>query len=281
MKYLIVLLFATFSLNLFAADNREEELKNLKFNISLSKSNNSYKDYTSNSNAYFYYKLSIPDSTFKKFKDDIKISFEPESKGVTVYEDEKYVIWRDPDAGAHKIKITASTPYHNSTVTKEIYVEEEWNSAFIPGISYTNYLPHDSKKFGTYQGVSVEYLIFAGIHRNDNRGPSHVRVYNRYDLLTSSIDSVREAFIYSLGLNLSFERNPKRNFLIPYFGIEIGGLYQKEMGNIFNFTAVGGIWLYTSQNIFVNLAGGYFYPIEKIEDYRGFRGTLGINLSLW
>lgn len=270
--------FCIFSISAFSLTH-EEELQNLKFTISFSSGYNN--KYTSNKNAYFYYKFNFPDSVFRKFKEDIIITFEPMNSNVTVYDDEKYVIWEDPTAGKHEIKITAKTPYYSQTITKAIYVEEEWNSAFIPGLSYTNYLPYDSKSFGTFQGISVEYLIFAGIHRNDNRGPSHVRVYNRYDLMSSSIDTVSEAFIYSLGLNLSFERNPKRNFLVPYFGIEVGGLYQKNMGNIFNFTAVGGIWLYTSQNIFVNLAGGYLYPIEKIEVYRGFRGTLGLNLSLW
>lgn len=162
-----------------------------------------------------------------------------------------------------------------------IRIEEKWTSSLIPGASYAIYAPVASDKYGTFSGVSIEYLLVSWVARNDNRGPSHGRVYIRFDLLNSSKPDVPASFLYTTGLNLSLERNPRRSFLIPFFGIEFGGIYNQKWDNIAHFTPVAGVWLYANQTNTVNASFGYTFPGTSFGELRGWRGSLGGTFSLW
>jgi len=162
-----------------------------------------------------------------------------------------------------------------------IRIEEKWTSSLIPGASYALYAPVASDKYGTFSGVSMEYLLVSWVARNDNRGPSHGRVYIRFELLNSSKPDVPASFLYTTGLNLSLERNPRRSYLIPFFGIEFGGIYNQKWDNIAHFTPVAGVWLYANQTNTVNAAFGYSFPGTSFGELRGWRASLGGTFSLW
>lgn len=157
----------------------------------------------------------------------------------------------------------------------------DWETFFMPGLVLHTYIPETSDSIGVFTGVSVEYLIAAWIHDNDNRGPSHGRVYTKVNFMKSSKSGISDIFYWGLGLDLSIERNPKRKYMIPYFGLEIGDMYQNGFGNVFVITPTIGCHLYSSQNLFVNLTGGYIYPSKYLEELRGYTIQLGVNLSLW
>jgi hypothetical protein len=145
-------------------------------------------------------------------------------------------------------------------------------------------VPEDRDEFGVIQGVSIQYLVAGWIHRNENRGPSHGRFYIDIDLVRSS-ESSNLGIIYSMGLTLSFERNPKRQFLIPYFGVELGGIYQKpedgEKIHAAQVNPLGGISIWASQNFFFNVTAGYMVPFSHMEQLRGLRVKAGMNVSFW
>lgn len=192
------------------------------------------------------------------------------------------IVWepREDQAGRHEIRVSASDGSHTITKTVRVSVEEEWETFLMPGLSYTAYQPVDSA-FGTFHGPSAELLIAGWIHRNENRGPSHVRIYSTIGLLSSTKNDVDKAVIPALGFDLSIERNPRRSFLVPYFGLE-GGLIAQEAigapGYVFPFLG-GHLW--SSRNLFVNLSGGYVFPMHNVDVARGYVGRLSLNFSLW
>jgi hypothetical protein len=157
----------------------------------------------------------------------------------------------------------------------------EWTTFFIPGVVFQTYSPDIQDSLGRFNGVVIEYLIAAWIHKNDNRGPSHGRIYTKVTFLKSNKENINDIFYWGLGLDLSLERNPKRNYLIPYFGLEFGDMFQRQFGNLVTITPTLGVHLYSSQNLFVNLTGGYIYPTRHIEELRGYTVQLGVNFSLW
>ncbi len=152
---------------------------------------------------------------------------------------------------------------------------------FQPGVGYSYFAPKASDSLGNFRGLVFEYLIWAGVRQNEDRGPSHTRIYAKINLMQSDKSGVSDMFMYGGGMNFSFERNPKRSYLIPYFGIELGGISQAKVGTTFQMTPLLGAHLIARRNIFVNLHGGYVYPVNDFDKLQGYFAQLGVNFSFW
>ncbi len=173
--------------------------------------------------------------------------------------------------------------YEEKMVSRKWYDNNiSYETAMMPGFSYNMLFPNNSDSLGFFQGLGIEYLFYAKVSQNDKPGPSHVRFYGRLNILNSSRkDIINDAFAYTLGLDLSLEKNPKRSFLVPYFGIEAGGISQKQLGNTLQFTPTFGIHLLSRKNIFASVQGGYMYPVSNFEELRGYTAQASINVALW
>ncbi len=189
----------------------------------------------------------------------------------------------EEDVGPHTMTITATDGARGASHELTILVVDEWKSFFMPGLQYSGYGPNAQSTWGSFHGVSAEFLLYAWIARNDNRGPSHGRVYIDFDVLFSTRTGVRSAFLPSIGLDLSVERNPQRRFLLPYFGMETGGLFQKDINSLWMIVPFVGVHLFSSANVFVNTSVGYVLPIDaqQFDELRGWRAKLGVDFSLW
>lgn len=182
-----------------------------------------------------------------------------------------------------RTEVTVRATRGAASATRRVTLEavEEWETYFLPGLQYTLLLPADDATFGLFQGLSIQYVLAAWIHRNDNRGPSHGRAWLDVDLLFSNRRGVSEAVLYEVGVDLSFERNPSRRWLVPYFGLGMGGFYQKSVGNTFELTPFAGVHVWASRNVFVHLSAGYLVPAKRLEQLRGLRAQAGFNVTFW
>jgi hypothetical protein len=239
---------------------------------------NNNQEYESNQtisiNLSFKFKY---DTLYKRNTDSFKWIVKSLPEGADFDTKNKRLTWKPglKELGEHRITFLVRHENIIDSLTINFTVVEQWESSWLPGISYSYYRPND--KVGSLSGPSVEYLFFSWIHRNENRGPSHGRVYLKMDLLSGS----DECFFYGIGVNLSIERNAQRNFLIPYYGFEFGGFYNKDIKNTIYLSPLAGFWLYSSQNFFVNLSAQYVFPTSAFEDFKGLKGNLGFNFSLW
>jgi hypothetical protein len=189
------------------------------------------------------------------------------------------------DVGPREIGITASDGKDSISKTVTVTVRDDWQSYFQPGLQYSFYSPADRGEWGTFQGVSAELLLVSWIHRNENRGPSHGRVFLDMDVLKSNKSDRPAAFDVSLGFDLSLERNPIRHFLLPYFGMKSGWFVERDLekGNVFHLTPLAGMYLWADKNVFVTASAGYLLPLSSshFDDLRGLRATAGANFSWW
>jgi hypothetical protein len=193
------------------------------------------------------------------------------------------VEWKttEDDAVTTNVTFVASDGMASTSKAVQIRLEEKWKSFLLPGVYYGLYQPVDRATYGVLHGTTIELVVASWVHRNDNRGPSHGRVSLKVDLLSSTREGQPVAFMYAAGVDLSVERNPSRRFLIPFFGADLGGLTQRNMGHRFQVTPRAGVYLWTNRNLFVTLAGGYMLVPGEIETLRGWRANLGLNLTLW
>ncbi len=188
------------------------------------------------------------------------------------------VVWPTPVAGALTLDVRVTDGVSTDSATIKVIVEEEWNSGFLPGAGYTGYAPAEG---GYLQGPRLEIVFFSWIHRNDNRGPSHGRIALDLDLLFPK--QGKSVFMPTLAFDLSFERNPQRRFLIPTFGFATGAILPSGRSGAASVTPTVGLHLYASPNVFVRAEAGYLLPLRPaiFDDYRGARGALVVDFTMW
>jgi hypothetical protein len=153
----------------------------------------------------------------------------------------------------------------------------------MPGVGYRYYIPKNNKVLGEYRGVVSEFVVYARAKAPDSKtwkGPSRLKTYGNVSLMKSSIEENNDLFMCNFGLNLSFEGNIKRKWLIPFFGIEIGGVFRRGY-NTFQFTPLSGIHIVSTKKILWNIQAGYQYNAKYFDQYSGYNITSTINFLLW
>jgi len=199
------------------------------------------------------------------------------------------IVWRTQksDHGTFEVECDASDGKAVSTKYLRLEIQDDWQSYFMPGASFSMLQPVDKAAWGTFTGVSTEILVASWIHRNENRGPSHGRVYLDMDILRSTRSGTASAFDLAMGFDLSLERNPSRHWLLPFFGMKTGAFIQKDLdegkSSVWHLTPLAGAYLWADKNLFITASAGYMLPVSaaRFDDLRGLRANVGLNFSLW
>jgi len=159
---------------------------------------------------------------------------------------------------------------------------EEWDDYFMPGIGYKVYTPKNESKLGVYQGVMTEFVIYARAKgkQSGRLGPTRVKTYGNLSIMRSDQDSARDIFEANVGLNLSFESKTDRKWGIPYFGVETGGLFQRDFSTL-QFTPVVGVQLVSTRFLIWNVQAGYKYTTKYFDEYSGYHFSTTLNVLLW
>lgn len=176
---------------------------------------------------------------------------------------------------------TDSVYYQGRMVSRNYMDNREFETYFMPGAGYSYYKFQGADSVGNFGGFTIDYLIYAKSHQNDDFGPSHVKVYSRLNMNKSDRSGMGNLFVYTAGLQMSIEKNPKRNFLIPYFGMEAGGMSNKILGSTFMFNPIAGVSLIATKNIYVNIHGGYIYPVGNYDLLSGYNVQATAQFAMW
>ena len=87
--------------------------------------------------------------------------------------------------------------------------------------------------------------------------------------------------VYEGGVTLSFEKNPKRRYLIPYFGFTTGGVVASDVPDTGFIQPVAGVHLFSHPNVQADLQGGYVFPFADVDRLHGFRAQASIRFHMW
>ncbi|HLP55053.1 MAG TPA: hypothetical protein VK151_08490 [Fluviicola sp.] len=160
--------------------------------------------------------------------------------------------------------------------------DTEWDDYFMPGVGYKVYTPKNIDSLGIYQGIMTEFVIYARARTGDSwrSGPARVKTYGNLSIMKSDVDGARDMFNVNVGVNLSFEAVTKRKFAIPYFGLELGGLFQRDFSSL-QFTPVAGLQLLSTRRVIWTAQAGYNYTLKYFDEYSGMQYSSTVNLLLW
>lgn len=166
-------------------------------------------------------------------------------------------------------------------VNSEPKEREEWSRRMSPSIGYGAFLPRDRNGSAVFHGVNTE-LSFYSTTRYGYDGPGFFRIYTRFSMMKDAENSARGLFTYAMGTNLSFEKGVKRKFLVPYYGIELGGMNRSDLGGAFQITPLLGLNILSFPNFAWNLQGGYTYATSRnFNQMSGVFAASGITISFW
>jgi hypothetical protein len=160
--------------------------------------------------------------------------------------------------------------------------DSEWDDYFMPGIGYKVYIPKNHADLGTYHGIMTEFVIYARAKGTNSMssGPARIKTYGNLSIMASDNSSAKDIFYANLGLNLSFEGKTERKYVIPFFGLEMGGLFQRDFST-FQFSPVAGVQLVSTKTLLWNIQGGYQYTTKKFDEYSGYTLSTTLNVLLW
>ncbi|MDQ3111173.1 MAG: hypothetical protein M3R17_14875 [Bacteroidota bacterium] len=159
--------------------------------------------------------------------------------------------------------------------------DQEWDDYFMPGIGYKLYVPKNTA-LGTYHGFVTEFVVYARAKGKASRksGASRIKTYGNLSIMSSDNSEAKDIFYSNIGLNLSFEGKTDRKYFIPFFGLEMGGLFQRNFST-FQFTPVAGLQILSTKSVLWNIHAGYQYTNKRFDEYSGYSFSSTFNVLLW
>jgi hypothetical protein len=155
----------------------------------------------------------------------------------------------------------------------------EWVNGLKPGARYSFHQPVQSD-LGAFHGVAIEGLLVDWASPGDDFGAGYGRVYFTMDLLAST-RGLGTLQSYAGGLALSLERNPMRDFLIPFWAMEIGGVTHPRTGKEFAVQPNLGFYILAHRRLTMDLAAGYLVTAGHFRELHGLRVRAGLTVSFW
>ncbi len=160
-------------------------------------------------------------------------------------------------------------------------VSDEKSAFFMPGAAFDFYQPRNND-IGQFYGPSVEFVYYSRSKKSTSSrsGPSRIKSYGKIGILNSTFQDSSDLLMVSSGINLSFESNTNRSYLLPYFGLDIGGLYGKSM-RTFQFTPHLGVQFFSTRKLIWSGQAGYLYSVKEFDQYSGYSFKTSLNVLLW
>jgi hypothetical protein len=112
----------------------------------------------------------------------------------------------------------------------------------------------------------------------DECSASHHRFYAEFEVLDAVRAGVPSLFTYGAGYSASLEVSPARRYLIPHYGVEMGGVVVRDVGHLVQTRPYLGVHLLASDAAWLNVALGYRVVPARLAELGG--PTLGLKLVL-
>jgi hypothetical protein len=130
------------------------------------------------------------------------------------------------------------------------------------------------------EAATQSYACGQGTRQNDCHASLH-RFYAQLEVLDSLRSGQASMFVYGVGYSASFEWYPGRRWLIPHYGVELGGLVREGDGHLAQTRPYLGMHLWASDQLWVNAVLGYRIVPAALSDLSGPTFALTLVSSPW
>ena len=175
----------------------------------------------------------------------------------------------------------AATAHAECPTTPDDAVCRPWSALLLPTAYGAIYSPHGLST--TYVGGGVEAVLLAWSDNSSAFGPSQGRL--RFDLglydSTGSEPSLGTLVMFRGGAQVSFERNASRDYGIPFFDVDLGGLWTDTVGRRYFVDAGVGVYLLHRRSLIVDVEVNGLLPFSDPKTFAGVTSRLGLSFALW
>ena len=207
----------------------------------------------------------------------------PRSASTTTKNDVVEVGWKptEEDIGSHDVHIVVRDGALSEDHPLRVLVEQSGHTWLTPGAIASVFVPEDVGRLGWFAGGGAELVLYSFIDRGPGPFglPSHGRFYLDLEALGSARPGVDPMVFCRLGFDVTFERDPRRRFLIPFAGAEIGFAAHKQLGGFGFGMPLAGVYAWASSTVRVALSGGYLLPTTAAQDTRGVRVAAALDIG--
>jgi hypothetical protein len=171
----------------------------------------------------------------------------------------------------------SATANADCPTTPDDAVCRPWSAVLMPTVFGAFYAPH--RLGSTWAGAGVEAILLAWSDSSPAFGPSHGKI--RGDIAWLGGDMSASMVMYRGGAQVSFERNPSRRWLIPYFAVDVGQLWTDATG--FRGFVDGGVGAYVvhRRGVIVDLEVVGLLPFHDPATLGGVKTRLAASFALW
>jgi len=151
-----------------------------------------------------------------------------------------------------------------------------------PGLTASMYWPAEQKKI--YGGGGVHYVLFSALGSRSNNvvGAMELTFDIQYfkELNTPGLTS-DVFFTYVTGITFSFERfsGYSRDFLIPTYGLEVGGIFVNDLGHGVLLSPKLGLLVLHNEFLSLGIEGKASLNTVNLKDYLGLSSSLNFSMS--
>jgi hypothetical protein len=201
----------------------------------------------------------------------------------------------DADVGEHPFTLVVSDGLETTRLEQTLIVVAEWHVAdwsthLVPSLGTTAFVGHSGD---TYAGGVFEWTLFARRAPASNGlrcrlesydGDCHASLFRFYvnsELLDAPRADVPALFSYAFGYAGSLETYTERRWLIPFYAVEIGGLWEKGAGHRFALRPAIGVHLWADHRVWLDLAVGERIVPAELSRLSGPSATLSAMLIPW
>lgn len=153
-------------------------------------------------------------------------------------------------------------------------------AGFVPSIGGVAYFPKNSE-LGPMLGVGAELLLLTWSNSSESFGPAQGKIRVGFSELWSTKTSSEKMILYRGGVVVSFEKNPKRNFLIPFFAGDFGGVHASDIGGHAFADAGLGFYILYLRGFMLDAEGSYLFPFSRVDDLAGPKAHLTASVAFW
>jgi hypothetical protein len=151
-----------------------------------------------------------------------------------------------------------------------------------PGVLGRVFVPRD-RDLGTFVGGGVVLGLLDWSTPRDTAGPGLGRV--DLEVVVSSqtgpSSAPKTAWVWGLGAALSFEKNPSRRFLVPYYAVHFGGQQIANLGHRLFVDGRLGLYLVHVGAFSLDASGGYLVPFTDASTRAGVSGNVAATIGWW
>ncbi|HEY2404705.1 MAG TPA: putative Ig domain-containing protein [Polyangiaceae bacterium] len=202
----------------------------------------------------------------------------------------------EADIGEHELIVDVSDGELSSTVHKKVVVIAPWASHdstdwLLLGGGPSAFLTHRDPELLLGGAVDITLVAVredsvsgyrcAHAEQQYNCHASHHRFYGEFEVLDSQRAHTPSVFTYAAGYSASLEWDPARRYLIPHYGIELGGLVRAGLGHRAQTRPYLGLHLWASDSVWINATVGYRVVPAELLDLSGPTFTLRAILRPW